>query len=74
MNRATTIACRGLAELNAQVIDLGDQGYRIITVIDSQNDCYTIVTQQDPFPDYKSLMLDLGNTIQSAVNAALPPL
>lgn len=74
MTEATTILCRDLGELNSQVIALGDQGYRIVAVIDTQNDLYTIVAQKDAFADYDKVMRDLGNVISNAVyEAGLDP-
>ena len=74
MTEATTILCRGLNDLHNQVPALGEQGYRIIAVIDSQNDLYTIVAQKDAFADYDKVMRDLGNVISNAVyEAGLDP-
>lgn len=68
---ATTVLCRDLAELNANIIAFSEEGYRIITVIDSQNGLYTIVAQEER--DYQQLMTDLGDVIQNAVYEAGQP-
>lgn len=60
MNEATTILCHGLNELHTQIVALGDQGYRIVTVIDTQHGLYTIVAQKDD-------LTALGNVISNAI-------
>lgn len=62
MKEATTVLCRDLAELHSNVVALGEQGYRIVAVIQTHGDeLLTIVAQKDD-------MVDLGNVIANAVH------
>lgn len=47
MSKAGVYTARGIHELNSMVVNLSDQGYRIITVIDTQNGDYHVVAQQE---------------------------
>lgn len=44
---AGVFTARGIADLNMLVISLAEQGYRIITVIDTQNGDYHVVAQME---------------------------
>jgi len=45
--KAGVFSARGIAELNMIVISLGDQGYRIITVLTPLDGYYEVVAQQE---------------------------
>lgn len=47
MSEAGVYTARGIHELNMMVIGLAEQGFRIITVIDTQNGDYHVVAQKD---------------------------
>ncbi len=47
MSEAGVYTARGIHELNMTVINLAQQGYRIITVIDTQNGDYHVVVQKE---------------------------
>lgn len=64
MIEATTVLCYCLGELDSEIRALGEQGFRIVTVLDSQNGTYTVVAQ-------KGDLIDLGNVIRAAVYDAL---
>ena len=44
---AGVFTARGITDLNMMVISLAEQGYRIITVIDTQNGDYHVVAQKE---------------------------
>lgn len=44
---AGVFTARGIADLSMMVISLAEQGYRIITVIDTQNGDYHVVAQKE---------------------------
>lgn len=46
--QAVSITARGIGELSQQVVALGEQGFRIIAVLDTRNDSYEIVAQMEP--------------------------
>lgn len=70
MTEATTIRCDGLGELNSQIIALGDQGYRIITVI-TRDDSHTIVAQKDDTRTMKLVRLTSEHTVMPTQIAGL---
>jgi hypothetical protein len=43
---AVVCTCRGIGELDITVMSLADQGFRIITVIDTHNGDYHVVAQK----------------------------
>lgn len=47
MMDAGVFTARGITDLGMMVISLAEQGYRIITVIDTQNGDYHVVAQKD---------------------------
>lgn len=72
MTEATTIRCNDLGELDSNVVALGQQGYRIVAVLDlGYNHHYTIVAQKDTFADYQKVMSDIGEVIMNAVHDAV---
>ncbi len=46
MSEAGVFTARGIAELHQQVAELAAQGFRIVTVIDTQNGDYHVVAQK----------------------------
>lgn len=44
---AGVFSARGITDLNMLVISLAEQGYRIITVIDTQNGDYHVIAQKE---------------------------
>lgn len=70
MTEATTILCRDLGELNSNVIALGDQGYRIITVI-TQGDLHTIIAQQQEGRRMRLVRLNSQHTVMPTQIAGL---
>ena len=80
MSEATTIACRDMGELNSQVIALGEQGYRIVTVLDNGNDRSTIVAQKEAMvsqcnvdlaaviSDYVLMEIAVANAVREGVS------
>ena len=50
-SEAGVYTARGIAYLNMMVIGLAEQGYRIITVIDTQNGDYHVVAQKGAADD-----------------------
>ena len=44
---AGVFTARGITDLNMMVLSLVEQGYRIITVIDTQNGDYHVVAQKE---------------------------
>lgn len=44
---AGVFTARGVPELSLMITSLAEQGYRIITVIDTQNGDYHVVAQKD---------------------------
>jgi hypothetical protein len=51
MSEADVFTARGIHELGQYVRNLAEQGFRIITVIDTQNGDYHIVAQKDTSND-----------------------
>jgi len=47
---AGVFTARGIAELDQLVQSLAEQGYRIVTVIDTQNGDYHVVAQMEGKP------------------------
>lgn len=47
MSDAGVYTARGIGDLNYMLASLAQQGFRIITVIDTQNGDYHIVAQRD---------------------------
>lgn len=47
MSEAGVYTARGVHELHQLVAGLADQGFRIITVIDTQNGDYHVVAQKE---------------------------
>ena len=45
-NEAGVFTARGIGDLSRMVADLAEQGFRIITVIDTQNGDYHVVAQK----------------------------
>lgn len=50
-SEAGVFTARGVHELNLMVLGLAEQGFRIITVIDTQNGDYHIVAQKETTDD-----------------------
>jgi hypothetical protein len=48
---AGVYTARGIADLNMLVVNLAQQGYRIIAVIDTQNGDYHVVAQKEAAHD-----------------------
>lgn len=44
---AGVYSCRGIHELHQMVMNLSKEGFRIITVIDTQNGDYHVVAQKE---------------------------
>lgn len=47
MSEAGVYTARGVHELHQMVVSLASQGFRIITVIDTQNGDYHVVAQKE---------------------------
>jgi len=47
MSEAGVYTARGIGELRQTVLGLAEQGFRIVTVIDTQNGDYHVVAQKD---------------------------
>lgn len=47
MSEAGVYTARGIHELHQMVTDLAEQGFRIVTVIDTQNGDYHVVAQRE---------------------------
>ena len=47
MSDAGVYTARGISELHLMIISLAEQGFRIITVIDTQNGDYHVVAQKE---------------------------
>lgn len=46
MGEAGVYTARGISDLNSLIVSLASQGFRIITVIDTQNGDYHVVAQK----------------------------
>ena len=69
MSEAGVYTARGIHELNMMVTSLAEQGFRIITVIDTQNGDYHVVAQKDE-PRYSSGQDSQGDGRQTADSSA----
>lgn len=47
MSEAGVFTARGIADLHAMVLNLAEQGFRIVAVIDTQNGDYHVVAQKE---------------------------
>ena len=50
MSEAGVYAARGIGDLSSMVASLAQQGFRIVTVIDTQNGDYHVVAQKEHAP------------------------
>lgn len=47
MGEAGVYTARGISDLNMLIVNLAEQGFRIISVIDTKNGDYHVVAQKD---------------------------